>query len=188
MVSVRPLNSSETTYLSTEPVSLVINILSVSLMELGENFVFLLSMLAVTTVYHTLTRPKKCHFFGVITHLLVQCGGHHTFTRTVWGRSHIYLFQKTSRQTSSPLILDANAKHLRVSRMSSLAKPEHKQNTTNALFVFETAGFFVRPINFVCIQYLQSPNIIPIPQTYSQFLPLLCLLKLQFVLNLDAKL
>ena len=72
--------------------------------------------------------------------------------------------------------------------MSSLAKPGHKQNTTHALFVFETAGFFVRPINFVWVQYLQSPNIIRLPQTYSQFLPLLCLLKLQFVLNLDENL
>ena len=51
MVSVRPLNSSGTTYLSTEPVSLVINVLSASSMEVGENFVFLLSMLAVTTGY-----------------------------------------------------------------------------------------------------------------------------------------
>ena len=51
MVSVRPLNYSGTTYLSTEPVSLVINVLSASSMELGENLVFLLSMLAVTTGY-----------------------------------------------------------------------------------------------------------------------------------------
>jgi len=39
---------------------------------------------------------------GDITHLLVRYGAGHTFTRF-----------KTSRQSSSPLILDANAKHLR---------------------------------------------------------------------------
>ena len=52
---------------------------------------------AYSGVYHTCmcTGPKKCHFLGVITHLLVQWGGHHTFTCALWGscRSHIYSFQ-----------------------------------------------------------------------------------------------
>ena len=59
-----------------------------------------------TTVYHTLTRPKKCHFFGVITHLLVQCGVHHTFTRMTGGRSHIYSFAKPLSKLRILLISD----------------------------------------------------------------------------------
>ena len=69
--------------------------------------------------------------------------------------------------------------------MSLLAKPGCKQNTTDPLFVSEEPFFFGWPINFVWVQCLQSPNIIRLPQTYPQFLPPLCLLKLKFVLNLD---
>ena len=50
--------------------------------------------------------------------------------------------------------------------------------------------FFVRPIHCGWVEYLQSPNIIRLPQTYLQFLPHLCLqlLNLQLVLYLDVKL
>ena len=147
------------------------------------------SLFNLVLPYITLTLVRKNAIFlewshiysysvGDITHLLVRYGAGHTFTRfkKQVGKLRLLWFWMRMPNTCE------------VSRMSSLAKPGHKQNTTHALFVFETAGFFVRPINFVWVQYLQSPNIIRLPQTYSQFLPLLCLLKLQFVLNLDAKL